>query len=66
MRLYRSYEEAMLHEPWLDTWVLSARDARLRRHGARLFLCDSDEREGSLPLALPLKNAQSSLLLVPC
>jgi hypothetical protein len=55
---YRSYEEAMLREPWLDTWVLSARNARLRRHGARLFLCDSDEKAASL--ALPLKSAQSS------
>jgi hypothetical protein len=54
---YRSYEEAMLLEPWLDTWVLSARDARLRRHGARIFLCDSDEKAASL--ALPLRQAQT-------
>jgi len=55
---YRKYEEAMLHEPWLDTWVLSARNARLRRHGEQLFLCDRDENPTSL--ALSLKPAQTS------
>jgi len=54
---YRGYEQAMLREPWLDTWVLSARNVRVRRHGERLFLCDSDENAASL--VLPLKTPQS-------
>jgi hypothetical protein len=56
---YQSYEAAMLMEPWLDCWLISARNACVRRHGTRLFLSDSDR--DATPLALPLDSAQSSL-----
>ncbi len=56
---YQSYEAAMLIEPWLDSWLISARNACVRRNGSRLFLCDIDH--GAEPLALPVESAQSSL-----
>jgi hypothetical protein len=56
---YRSYEQAMLQQPWLGAWPVCVRGARVRRQGSQLFLCDSDER--AAPLALPLLPAQCSL-----
>lgn len=56
---YRSYEQAMLAQPWLDVWPMCIRSARLRRHGSQLFLCNSDET--AAPVALPLSPAQSSI-----
>jgi len=56
---YRSYEQAMIAEPWLDVWPLCIRNARLRRHGSQIFLCNGADTVS--PLALPLAPAQSSL-----
>lgn len=58
---YRSYEQAMIQQPWLDVWPVSMTGARLRRHGSQLFLCDSDET--ATPIALALKPAQHSLAI---
>jgi hypothetical protein len=58
-KAYRSYEQAMLAQPWLDVWPMCVRSARLRRHGSQLFLCDSDETAS--PVALPLAPTQSSI-----
>jgi len=55
---YRSYEQALLQQPWLGAFPLVMRGVRVRRHGAQLFLCDSGE---TAPLALPLLPAQFSL-----
>jgi hypothetical protein len=56
---YRSYEQAMLRQPWLGAWPLCIRGARVRRQGSQLFLCDSDE--SAAPLALALLPGQFSL-----
>jgi len=56
---YRSYEQAMLRQPWLGAWPLCMCGARVRRQGSQLFLCDSDE--STAPLALALLPGQFSL-----
>jgi hypothetical protein len=56
---HRSYEQAMLQEPWLDVCPIYMSGARLRRHGSQLFLCDSETK--ATPIALVLKPAQLSL-----
>jgi len=56
---WRSYERAMCLQPWLGVWPVSVRAARVRRHDARLFLCDCEDNAS--PVVLPLHPAQSTL-----
>jgi hypothetical protein len=44
---YTRYEEALREQPWLGTWPLSFRTARVRRSGKSLFLCDAGTPTGS-------------------
>jgi hypothetical protein len=61
---YQSYERAMLQQPWLKEWPIYTRNARVRRHGSALFLCDSEEQTAPLALALqPAQFSQASPLL---
>jgi hypothetical protein len=56
---YRIYEKALGVQPWLGAWPLCIRGARVRRHDSQLFLCDSEDKAGSI--ALPLQPAQFAL-----
>jgi hypothetical protein len=59
---YANYERALAQLPWLGTFPLNFRSARVHRNGEQIYLCD-DESQLSLPLhasqanhALPLAS----------
>ena len=52
---YAMYEHALAQLPWLATFPLSFRSARVRRHEEQLYLHD-DESELSLPLQTSLAS----------
>lgn len=49
-----AYEAVLKVQPWIGTWPVSFRDAKVRRSGKSIFVCDA---EGSSE-ALPLRPAQ--------
>jgi hypothetical protein len=55
---FAGYETGMAQLPWLGAWPLTFKDAKVRRTGEALFLCDSNSA-----LALPLHSAQAALAL---
>jgi hypothetical protein len=55
---YAQYEQALAELPWLGTWPLAFRNARVRRKDEALFLCDTETA-----LALPLSDAQATAAL---
>lgn len=52
---YAKYERALADLPWLGTFPLSFRSARIRRSGEQLYLHDDESG-----LSLPLHSAQAS------
>jgi len=55
---YSEYEQALAGVPWLGTWPLVFKNARIRRNGEALFLCTADDA-----LALPLPESQAATAL---
>lgn len=55
---YARYEQALGELPWLGSYPLIFSDARVRRNGENLFLCDR-----SATLALPFAEAQATTAL---
>jgi hypothetical protein len=53
---YATYEMALRELPWIGTWPLSFRAARVRRSGKSLFLCDAGAAAGST--GFPLRPSQ--------
>jgi len=53
---YARYECALAQLPWLGTFPLAFRSARVRRHGEQLFLHDDDGA-----FSLPLHSSQTSI-----
>jgi hypothetical protein len=53
------YERALCAKPWLGAWLMSYRNARLRRSGEQIFLCAGEDDGVGLPLML----AQATLAL---
>lgn len=53
------YERALCAKPWLGSWPIAFRNARLRRSGELLFLCAREDAAVGLPLA----PAQATLAL---
>lgn len=53
---YTTYEMALKEQPWLGTWPLNFRAARVRRSGKSLFLCDAGTAAGST--GFPLRPSQ--------
>jgi hypothetical protein len=53
---YTTYEMALREQPWIGTWPLSFRAARVRRSGKSLFLCDAGAAAGST--GFPLRPSQ--------
>jgi hypothetical protein len=44
------YQTALQILPWIDSWPLSFRAARIRRSGKALFVCDSSGGFDALPV----------------
>ncbi|SNT09085.1 SWIM zinc finger [Granulicella rosea] len=55
---FATWESTLAQLPWVGTWPLAFRDARLLRTGDALYLVDA-----GVTLALPLQTAQASLAL---
>lgn len=51
------YQRALGRKPWLGTWPLAFRHARLRRHGDQLFVCAATNER----VAVPLASAQTAM-----
>jgi SWIM zinc finger len=45
------YERALCAKPWLGTWLMCFRNARVRRSGEQLFVCSREDEVVGLPLA---------------
>jgi hypothetical protein len=55
----QAYHRALAAKPWLGTWPMAFRRARVRRSGEQLFVCAA---EGAGP-ALPLAQSQVTLAM---
>jgi hypothetical protein len=53
---YTTYEMALREQPWIGTWPLNFRAARVRRLGKWLFLCDAGTGAGTT--GFPLRPSQ--------
>jgi hypothetical protein len=47
---FAAYEAALQAQPWVVAWPLSFREARVRRAGKSLYVCDADDGAAALPL----------------
>jgi hypothetical protein len=47
---YAAYESALQAQPWVAAWPLSFREARVRRAGKALFVCDAKGGADALPM----------------
>jgi hypothetical protein len=45
-----AYEAALRTQPWVGTWPVSFRDAKVRRSGKSIFVCDADGASEALPV----------------
>ena len=61
---YAGYEHALATLPWINTWPLTFRDARVRRNGEKLFACSAHNDEVALPIITNQVNAVSPLLAI--
>lgn len=56
------YEDALCLLPWVNVWSMRFQNARVRRSGERLFLCEGDNDGIALPLMTSQANVAAPLL----
>lgn len=45
-----AYEAALAVQPWVGSWPVSFRDAKVRRSGKSIFVCDANGASAALPV----------------